>query len=269
MWCFASSLVEVCRRHFHAFTTCWKRAREVLRKTEFLSFQYQVYCKLFKAEDKFFRCRGSKKRNHLVTDHYIKPIDAHQYLYASSCHVFHFKKSIHYSQTLRLNRVCSETSFFDKRCTGLLIWLTQGRFSDKLVRKQILKAMKFSSKELLKKQGKKESEPKPVINISYHPSLAQLKNIMTRIHLLLTPDNEYSKMLGDVNIIGFCRGKNWRISSGEQKYLKLKTRVGVALAKDLDVKFANMFYHLGILHHFVKNAHMSLDQRIWITDLRM
>ena len=46
-----------------------------------------------------------KKRNQLLADHYIKPIDAIQYLYASSCHVFHLKISIHYRQTLRLNRV--------------------------------------------------------------------------------------------------------------------------------------------------------------------
>ena len=45
-----------------------------------------------------------------VTDLYIKPTDTHQYLHASSCHVYHSKKSIPYSQALRLNRICSENS---------------------------------------------------------------------------------------------------------------------------------------------------------------
>ena len=36
---------------------------------------------------------------------YIKPADTHQYLHASSCHVYHSKKSIPYSQALRLNRI--------------------------------------------------------------------------------------------------------------------------------------------------------------------
>ena len=57
-----------------------------------------------------------KKGNQLVTDLYIKPTDTHQYLYASSCHVSHCKKSIPFSQTLRLNRIYSENMFFDKRC---------------------------------------------------------------------------------------------------------------------------------------------------------
>ena len=62
-----------------------------------------------------------KKGNQLVTDLYIKPNDTHQYLRARSCHVFHSKKFIPYSRALRLNRICSENSFFDKRCNDLEI----------------------------------------------------------------------------------------------------------------------------------------------------
>ena len=118
------------------------------------------------------------------------------------------------------------------------------------MRKQILKARKFSRAELLNNQRKKENEDKLVLTITYHPSLAQLKAIMARIHLLLTPDNEHSKVFRDVPIIGF------------QKFLKLKTKVGAALVKDLDVKFANILYPLEILHHLLQNAHMRLDQKI-------
>ena len=97
-----------------------------------------------------------KKGNQLVTDLYIKPTDAHQYLHASFCHAFHSKKSMPYSQALRLNTVCSENSFFDKRCNDLEIWLKGRGYSDKLVRKQILKARKFSRTKLLNNQIKKE-----------------------------------------------------------------------------------------------------------------
>ena len=51
-----------------------------------------------------------KKNNQLVTDLYKKPKDTPLYLHASSCHVYHSKKSIPYSQALRLNRICSENS---------------------------------------------------------------------------------------------------------------------------------------------------------------
>ena len=151
-----------------------------------------------------------KKGNQLVADLYIKPTDTHQYLHASSCDVCHSKKYIPYSQALRLNRICSEKSFFDKRCNDLEIWLKGRGYSDKLVRKQILKASKFSKTELLNNQRKKENDDKLVLNITYHPSLAQLKTIMTRIHLLLTPDNEHNKVFSDVPIIGFRGAKNFK-----------------------------------------------------------
>ena len=93
-----------------------------------------------------------KKGNQLVTDLYIKPTDTHQYLHASSCHVSHCKKSIPFSQTLPLNRICSENTFFDKRCNELEIWHKKRGYSDKLVRGQILKARKFSRSEVLNKQ---------------------------------------------------------------------------------------------------------------------
>ena len=56
----------------------------------------------------------------------------------SSCHISHCKKSIPFSQALRLNRNCSENAFFDKRCTELEVWLKERGYSDKLVRGQIL-----------------------------------------------------------------------------------------------------------------------------------
>ena len=80
-----------------------------------------------------------KKNKQLVTNLYVKPTDTHQYLHASSCHVYHSKKSIPYSQALRLNRICSENSFYDKRCNELEVWLRERECNDKLVRQQILK----------------------------------------------------------------------------------------------------------------------------------
>ena len=42
----------------------------------------------------------------------------------------------------------------------------------------------------------------------YHPFLSQLKIIMTRIHLILAPDNEHNQVFRDVPIIVFRRAKS-------------------------------------------------------------
>ena len=125
--------------------------------------------------------------------------------------------------------------------------------------KQILKARKFSRAELFNTQREKQNEDKLVLNITYHPSLAQLKFIMTRIHLLLTPDNKHNKVFRDISIIGFRRAKSLKDILVRKN---LKTKVDAALLKDLDVKFANKLYPLEILHYLLQNAHMRLDQKI-------
>ena len=80
----------------------------------------------------FLNITVMKKGLQLVTDLYVKPTDTHQYLHASSCHVSHRKKSMPFSQALRLNRICSENAVFDKRCNDLEVWLKKRGYSDKL-----------------------------------------------------------------------------------------------------------------------------------------
>ena len=62
----------------------------------------------------------------IETDLYVKPTDSHQYLLSTSCHPFYCKKGTPYSQALRLNRICSNNKFFDKRCNDLEKYLLDG-----------------------------------------------------------------------------------------------------------------------------------------------
>ena len=64
-----------------------------------------------------------KNGNQLVTDLYVKPTDTHQYVHVISRRISHCKKSIPFSQALRLNRLCSENAFFDKQHNELEVWL--------------------------------------------------------------------------------------------------------------------------------------------------
>ena len=112
---------------------------------------------------------------------------------ATSCHAYHSKKAIPFSQALRLNRICSENEFFDKRCNQLEAWLIQRGYSAKLVRKQVIKARRYKRSQLLDKKEKEQEPTKLVLNITYHPTFARLKNLLNYIHLLLTPDKEHQK----------------------------------------------------------------------------
>ena len=48
---------------------------------------------------------------------------------------FGSKKDVPYSQALRLNKICSNNEFFDKRCNDLEKYLLERGYSEKMVRK--------------------------------------------------------------------------------------------------------------------------------------
>ena len=87
---------------------------------------------------------------------YVKPTESHQYLLLSSCHPFYCKKSIPYSHTRSLNRICSNNEFFDKRCNGLVKYLLERGYSEKKVRKEILRARVIPRDTLLEKVNNQE-----------------------------------------------------------------------------------------------------------------
>ena len=104
----------------------------------------------------FLDVKVSRNGNKLDTDLYVKPTDTHPYLDASSCHPNHCKTSISYSQTLRLNRICSRPSDFDRRCNELESWLMKRGYDPLLIRNKVLDARRQKRKELLNRERRKK-----------------------------------------------------------------------------------------------------------------
>ena len=84
----------------------WQHGEKELEKfLEFLNCYHPTIkftTSYSRKEINFLEVSVRKKNIQLVTDLYIKPTDTHQYLNASSCHVYHSKKSILYSQALHI-----------------------------------------------------------------------------------------------------------------------------------------------------------------------
>ena len=49
-----------------------------------------------------------------------------------------------------------------------------------------------------------------MFNITHHPNFSNLKDTMSFLHLLLTPDQENQKVFHKVPIIGFRRAKSFK-----------------------------------------------------------
>ena len=155
----------------------------------------------------FLDVEVSRKNDKLITDLYVKPTDTHQYLDPSSCHPAHCINSIPYSQALRLNRICSETSFFDKRCNELEDWLIKRGYDEKSVRNKILDARKFNREDLLNKE-RNENVYKLTLNITFHPAFRNLSRVLSKFHTILACNKAHQDVFQHIPIVGFRKGKS-------------------------------------------------------------
>ena len=91
----------------------------------------------------FLDLRVKLSQGKLETDLHIKPTDRHQYLHYSSSHPGHTKRSIVYSQTLRVARVCSHEADCRKHTTEMKPWFLNCSYPNNVTEKE-MKKVKFS-----------------------------------------------------------------------------------------------------------------------------
>ena len=78
--------------------------------------------------------------NKLQATLYKKPTDCQNYLYSKSEHPYSLKKSIAYSQALRIKRICSTQNEFEKHSSNLLEQLKKKGYHHDTLKEQIEKA---------------------------------------------------------------------------------------------------------------------------------
>ena len=117
----------------------WENGEEKLKEfIEHLNVKYPIIkftAKWSQTSINFLDVPFSLKDGKVTTDLYLKLTDSHQYFHSSSCHSYHCKKGISYSQGLCLNRICSDPKSFDGRCNYLEKWLIERGCSEREVRK--------------------------------------------------------------------------------------------------------------------------------------
>ena len=99
----------------------------------------------------FLDLKVSLLDNKLSTNLYIKPTDMHQYLHYSSSHPDHTKRSIVYSQALRLNRVCSVEADFVRRQKEMKSWFLKRGYPENIINREMEK-VKFK-KQVFSRRG--------------------------------------------------------------------------------------------------------------------
>ncbi|KAJ8028402.1 hypothetical protein HOLleu_30622 [Holothuria leucospilota] len=106
-----------------------------------------------------------------------QPTDNHQYLNFHSCHPFPLKKSIIFSQGLRIKRICSSVEDFEHQ---LAIFIGHLLFSDypiKLITSEISKLSKYTRPDLLHYKTKPDNDRIPMV-FDYHPATENLTKVL-------------------------------------------------------------------------------------------
>ena len=94
----------------------WQHGEEKLKEFVDILNRYhpsiKFTSKYFRERIDFLDVEIIKEANRLLTDVFVKSTDTHQYLHATSCHSYHSKKSIPYSQALRFILIFLEVLYY-------------------------------------------------------------------------------------------------------------------------------------------------------------
>ena len=81
-------------------------------------------------------------------------------------------------------------------------------YSEREVRKQVLRARSFSRDSLLDKESTRDEQNKITFNLTYYPAFQNVKKILAELHLLLTLDVAHKAVFTNVPTIGFKNDKS-------------------------------------------------------------
>ena len=144
-------------------------------------------------EINFLNVNVRLRNRQLQIDLHIKPTHTHQFLDSTSCHPYHCKNSIPYSQDLRYNKISSDNEKFDQHCNDLKKWLMVRGYCERLVRTQTLKTRGESWGSLLDRGNTRTSESKLTFSITYYPSFQDVRSILEELWILPAPDKKSIK----------------------------------------------------------------------------
>ena len=116
----------------------------------------------------------------LTTDLHITDTDRHQYLHFNSSHPNHTKRSIIYSQALRLAKICTFENDFLRHRDEMKSWFQRRGYPEDVIKKVIFN----------RNSGKSSNKSKGVpFVLTYHPLLKKVDYIIRKhIHLFYVND---------------------------------------------------------------------------------
>ena len=159
----------------------------------------------------------------LATKVYTKPTDRQSYLYRTSAHPEHLKKSIPYGQALRLKKICTTEVEIKHACDQLTDKMTRRGYKENEIREQILRASQQNRDTLLQYKERTPLQKMPCV-VTYNQQLPPIKEAIDKHWDILKIDPKLRTVFSDKPFMAFKRNKNLRDIIGQKTVLNDKVR---------------------------------------------
>ena len=148
------------------------------------------------------------ENSRLTTDLYSKPTDKHQYLYYSCCHPKHTKTSLPYSLALRLRRICSNETLFQKCIEEMQSHLLQWGYKRGCIKDAINKATSTSRDDALKESNDPQLINRIPFVVTYNPMLPNLHKIFKDLQPCLSSSERCAEAFPNTPLVSYRRARN-------------------------------------------------------------
>ena len=148
------------------------------------------------------------ENNNIQTTFYHKPTDQQAFLHAKSEHPRSLKRSIPYSQALKLKTVCSKSTEFDKNCAIIKQKFLDRQYKEEVLDEKIKKVDRIERKELFTCKEKDNNKNRIPLSITYNRTLPNISKIVNRSWNILQINTEFCRVFKDTPIIAFKSSKN-------------------------------------------------------------
>ena len=146
--------------------------------------------------------------NKLETDLFCKPTNCHQFLHFNSVHPFRNKKSIVYSQGLRIKRLCLSPLTFQKHLEDLKTSFCNRGYPQKVVDAQIKRVSEKSLDELFERPNRKQTGL-PLV-VTYPPRFLNLSAIVIKYFTFLYAEEKVKRVFTPAPFVSFRSGYSLR-----------------------------------------------------------
>ena len=189
-------------RYIDGIFFIWTHGEENLRNfmTEFNLFSDDIKFTYEYNKDtiSFLDLKVISSNDKLITSFYSKATECYQYLHYGSCHTEHTKRSIVYSQALKIKRVCSE-EYFNEHSLSLRSWFLKRGYPEKIINTEVSK-VKFNVDN--KRSNNRQKKGIPFV-VTFHPKLKVLQNIINKFLYLLYMNDEVKRVFTPKPLVSF------------------------------------------------------------------